>query len=396
MTAAGSASRVLFDATDLMWLIAKGRHHPTGIPRVVAECLVPLLDNVPNLVPVFFSRISRAFCQVDGRKLASRDIDYVKKFSPASKDHLRRLYAYFGVLRSGRVVPQAEDTMLLLGGGWGYGRRHGYLFGPNGPRCRVIWFCHDLIPVLYPHFAGTDPNFPRVFATWLDAALARGHEFICASRFVEADLRSYAAERRVNVRISVVPLAHEFGAVDGPVRDIIHRLSSRNTVLGVGSIAPRKNQLALVQAWNRLYGEFGESLPTLILAGDFIDPAPVEGFLQRTGNVGGKVALVGPVTEPELTRLYEHCAFTVCPSLNEGWGLPVGESLWMGKPCLSSSLTSLPEVGGSHAVYFDPRDEEDMLGLLRQALRGEFAALPPPRSQLRSWTQVGADIARLV
>ena len=97
MTAARSASRVLFDVTDLMWLIAKG-HHPTGIPRVVAECLVPLIENVPNLVPVFFSRITRTFCQIDGRRMAVRDIDYVKKVSPAPKDHLRRLYAYFGVL----------------------------------------------------------------------------------------------------------------------------------------------------------------------------------------------------------------------------------------------------------------------------------------------------------
>jgi glycosyltransferase involved in cell wall biosynthesis len=395
MTAFGRAPRILFDVTDLMWLIAKG-HHPTGIPRVVAECLVPLMENVPNLVPVFFSRLSRAFCQVDGRRLAARDVEYVKKFSPASKDHLRRLHAYFGVLRSGRIAPQAQDTILMLGGGWGYGRRHAFLFGPNGPRSRVVWYCHDLIPALYPEFVGTDANFPEVFGRWLGAALERGHEFICASRFVEADLLGYAAERRVNARVSVVPLAHEFTPVDGPVREIVDRLARRNTVLCVGSIALRKNQIALVRAWARLYDEFSGSLPTLVLAGDLVDSAPVDEFLRRMGNVGGKVVLVGPVTDPELTQLYERCSFTVFPSLNEGWGLPVGESLWMGKPCLSSSLTSMPEVGGNHAVYFDPRNEAEMLGVLRQALRGEFAALPPPRDRLRSWRQVGADIARQV
>ena len=49
-------------------------------------------------------------------------------------------------------------------------------------------------------------------------------------------------------------------------------------MLGVGSIAPRKNQMALVQAWNRLYGEFGESLPTglsLVEADEADAPAPV-------------------------------------------------------------------------------------------------------------------------
>jgi glycosyltransferase involved in cell wall biosynthesis len=395
MMTAANASRVLFDATDLMWLIAEG-HHPSGIPRVVSECFGPLFESVPGLVTVFFSRISRAYCEVDGARLAARDVGYVKKRRPASRNHMGRLYAYLGPLRSGRVVPQPQDTLLILGGGWGPGRRRRYLFGPDAPKCRVIWFCHDLIPILYPQFVTEGTTFPQVFGAWLDAALAHGHEFICASRFVEADLNVYAAERGANPRISVVPLAHEFKPVEGPVSGDIQRLAGRKTVLCVNSIGLRKNQIALLRAWHRLHGELGETLPTLVLAGDIIDPAPVDEFLERTANIGGKVALLGPVTDVELTRLYRECAFTVCPSLNEGWGLSVGESLWMGKPCLSSSLTSLPEVGGAHAVYFDPRDEAELLGVLSQALRGEFAALPPPREQLRSWRQVGADIARLL
>ncbi|MCX7302959.1 MAG: glycosyltransferase [Hyphomicrobiales bacterium] len=385
--------RVLLDVTDLMWLIAADRH-PTGIPRVVAECLAPLMENVPVLVPVFFSRVSRAFCRVDGRRLAARDIDYVRKCNPASKDHLRRLRAYLGVLRTGRVVPQADDVLLILGGGWGYGRRHGYLFGANRPPCRVVWFCHDLIPVLYPQFTKPDANFPQAFAAWLDAALEHGHEFICASRFVEADLRRYAAERRVDVRVSVVPLAHEFKAVDGPLRESVRRLASRSTVLCVSSIATRKNQVALLEAWARLHDEFGDRLPTLALAGDLIDTAPVDDFLRRTNNVGGAATLLGPVSDAELTWLYRNCSFTVFPSLNEGWGIPVGESLWMGKPCVSSNLASMPEAGGAYASYFDPRNEAEMLTVLRQGIRGEFSGLPPPRDRLRSWRQVAEDIAK--
>jgi glycosyltransferase involved in cell wall biosynthesis len=395
MTTVGSAPRVLFDATDLMWMTAEG-HHPTGIPRVVSECFGPLAESVPNLVAVFFSKLSRAYCEVDSVRLAVRDVAYARKLRPASKDHLGKLYAWFGPLRSGRVVPRPDDTILILGGGWGHGRRQSYLFGPDAPKCRVIWLCHDLIPILYPQFVTEGTTFPQVFGAWLDAALAHGHEFICASRFVEADLRGYTEERGVYPRISVVPLAHEFKPVEGQVRGDILRLAGRKTVLCVNSIGLRKNQIALLRAWHRLHGELGEALPVLVLAGDIIDPAPVEEFLERTANVDGKVAFLGPVTDAELTWLYRACAFTVCPSLNEGWGLSVGESLWMGKPCLSSSLTSLPEVGGAWAVYFDPRDEADMLGVLRQALRGEFAALPPPRAQLRNWRQVGADIARLL
>ena len=394
MTAA-TAPRVLFDVTDLMRLTAAG-HTPNGIPRVLAECLIPLVDSVPNLVAVFFSPISRAYCEVDSARLVAEDAGYAKALQPGAKDYARRLCARLGPLRSRRVVPRADDTILILGTGWDHPRRHRYLFGPGAPECRVVWFCHDLIPILYPQFVPEGSTFPQVFREWLDAALARGHEFVCSTRFVEADLRVYAAGRGRAPRISVVSLAHEFTPVEGPVRDEILLMAGRRTVLCVNSIGLRKNQITLLRSWRRLHDELGDALPTLVLAGAMIDPGAVEEFLAQTAGIGGKAALVGPVTDAELTRLYRECAFTVNPSLNEGWGLSVGESLWMGKPCLSSSLTSLPEVGGSHAVYFDPRDEEDMLAALRKAVRGEFAALPPPREELRSWRQVGDGIAAVL
>ena len=380
-------NRILFDVTDLVSLMLL-REHPNGIPRVIARCLAELLDREPEVVPVFFSRISRAFCRIDGRRLLARDLDYLRRLNPAARDNLRRARAYMGVLRSSRVVPGPDDTLLLPGAGWGFPKRHGYLFGARPPACRVVWFCHDLIPLRHPEFVMNPGTFGEAFRLWLDAALGRGHRFICASRHVEADLRDYAASQGVPVDVSVVPLAHEFKPVAGPMRDSLSGLAARRTVLCVSSIGLRKNQIALVRGWDRLRREFGDELPTLVLAGEVIEGAELEAFLRRTGNVGGTVELLGPVSESELARLYEFCDFTVFPSLEEGWGLPVGESLWMAKPCLSSGLSSLPEVGGGHVTYFDPRDEAGMAAALCRAMQGEFAALPPPRSRLRTWRQV--------
>lgn len=383
--------RILFDVTDLVSLMLS-REYPNGIPRVIAHCLVELLDSEPQVIPVFFSRISRAFCRIDGRRLLARDLDYLRRLNPAARHNLRRVRAYMGVLRSSRVVPGPDDTLLLLGAGWDFPKRHSFLFGARPPACRVVWFCHDLIPLRRPEFVVNSGTFGQAFRLWLDAALGRGHRFICASRHVEADLRDYAASQGLSVDVSVVPLAHEFKPVAGPLRDSLSGLAARRTVLCVGSVGLRKNHIALVRAWDRLREEFGDRLPTLVLAGEVIDGAELEAFLRRTGNVGGTVELLGPVSEPELARLYELCDFTVFPSLEEGWGLPVGESLWMAKPCLSSSLSSLPEVGGGHATYFDPRDEAATTAALRRAVQGEFAARPPPRSRLRTWRQVADDL----
>ena len=58
-------------------------------------------------------------------------------------------------------------------------------------------------------------------------------------------------------------------------------------------------------------------------------------------------------SDPDLAALYRRCLFTVYPSLYEGWGLPVTESLCYGKTPLLSRVASLPEAGGEFADYFE-------------------------------------------
>ena len=70
----------------------------------------------------------------------------------------------------------------------------------------------------------------------------------------------------------------------------------------------------------------------------------------------GDIVCLNHVSDGELAWLYRHAAFTVFPSLYEGWGLPVVESLAWGKFCLASSAASLPEAGGTWAEYQDPWD----------------------------------------
>lgn len=383
--------RILLDVTDLMALLAE-REHPSGIPRVVSCCLDELDRLGTGVVPIFHSQITRAYCRIDGRRLLDRDLSYFRWLEPARGRHLRRALAYLGPLRRGRVEFAPQDTLLILGGGWGFPKRTAFLSGRAARDCRVVWFCHDLIPVLHPEFMMDSPDFAKSFQNWLDSAIANGHHFICSTRFVEADLQRYATGIGATVDISVVPLAHEFKPVAGHVRPEIAALPPRGFVLCAGAIATRKNHIALLRAWQRLHGERGGSIPLLVLAGDLIEDAPIKAFLRDTGDVGGKVILLGPVTEAELSALYRDCLFTVFPSLNEGWGLPVGESLWMGKPCLSSNQTSLPEVGGRHAVYFDPSNEDELLAALRDAIGGTFSAMPPRREELRSWRQVAQDL----
>ena len=66
------------------------------------------------------------------------------------------------------------------------------------------------------------------------------------------------------------------------------------------------------------------------------------------------------VNEDELSSLYNNAKAFVFPSLYEGFGIPVLEAFSMGCPVVLSNTSSLPEVGGDAAVYFNPENKEDM------------------------------------
>jgi len=132
-------------------------------------------------------------------------------------------------------------------------------------------------------------------------------------------------------------------------------------VLYVSTIEARKNHALLLRVWRRLIERHGAAaVPPLLFvgrAGWHIEEL-LDG-LKASGNLGGKVTIASDWSDAEVKEAYRRCRFTVFPSLTEGWGSPVGESLLYGKFCVASNRASLPEVGGDLLDYFDPADDDD-------------------------------------
>ena len=100
-----------------------------------------------------------------------------------------------------------------------------------------------------------------------------------------------------------------------------------------------------------------------------IDPLLDE--LAENNFLDGKLVWLGQtdgVKEATLHGLYRACLFTMFPSLYEGWGLPVSESLAHGKLCIASNASSLPEAGGDLADYHAPEDVDRCLALVERAI----------------------------
>ena len=102
------------------------------------------------------------------------------------------------------------------------------------------------------------------------------------------------------------------------------------------------------------------------------------------------------VSDEELDALYDNCMFTIYPSLYEGWGLPISESLGKGKLCVCSNTSSMPEAGREFALYIDPTNPaaafETVKGLIED--RGRLASLNLRIRQEfvpKPWTEAAAE-----
>ena len=90
------------------------------------------------------------------------------------------------------------------------------------------------------------------------------------------------------------------------------------------------------------------------------DAPPAIKELVNQKRLNDRVHFIHNVTDAELRLLYAGATATVYPSLYEGFGLPVLESMACGTPVIASDATSLPEVGGDVAVYINPFDNQSI------------------------------------
>ncbi|MBC7568673.1 MAG: glycosyltransferase family 4 protein [Spirosoma sp.] len=134
-------------------------------------------------------------------------------------------------------------------------------------------------------------------------------------------------------------------------------------LLFVGFLQPYKNvhtMLPLLVAFPQYQ---------LVLAGPD-NPAYREQILAQAQQLGvtDRLILPGPVDEATKWWLYAHCDAFLFPSLHEGFGLPVAEAMSFGKPVFSSASSSLPEVGGTEAIYFPDFTPDTVVNTFRRGM----------------------------
>jgi len=139
-------------------------------------------------------------------------------------------------------------------------------------------------------------------------------------------------------------------------------------ILCVGSHEPRKNHMAVLQAADSLW-QLGHRFSLTFIGGNGWNSAGFQARLAALQTQGRPVESVRGIDDDTLWAAYRTARFTVFPSLSEGFGLPVAESLASGTPVITSNYGSTKEIAGESrgALLVDPRNDaeiEDAIHLL--------------------------------
>lgn len=322
-------------------------------------------------------------------------------------------------------VAQHGDHLVVLGATWSIdGIEECFQKLKDYRGMEISQLIHDLIPITTPEHIASD--FSDDFYHWLKTSSGYCARYFANSKNTARDLAAFMEEIGVVRPIKTVPLAQDFYVAEGHApargagshadpattyksrvdrniglrRDILN-LSKMPFVLVVGTMESRKNLWRLAQAWLRLSCEKGLELPKLVFAGrpgwyneDFNQ------FIQATGNLGGWIQFADHPSDAELAYLYETCLFTATVSFYEGWGLPIGESLFFGKTAVVADNSSMPEVGGDMVEYCDAHSIDSIYAACRKLIAepDHRAALETKiaNTRLRSWDDVTSDFVDIL
>ena len=204
-------------------------------------------------------------------------------------------------------------------------------------------------------------------ASWhgADAAPLRDRtaEAVAAARALTAPTEATAADVRAFAPNAPQPRVIPWGADHVPT-DTLPRVHDGGYALCVGTIEPRKNHRALLQAWRQL----PPSRPTLVVVGaeGWECEEAVEDLVRAERD--GVAIWRRDASDGELWALLQHAKLLAYPALWEGFGFPPVEAMAMGVPVVAHDTPPLREVGGDAPRFADATDADALTAALAATL----------------------------
>lgn len=205
---------------------------------------------------------------------------------------------------------------------------------------------------------------------------------VCISNFVKDDFlkNQHLFELKKLKNVEVIYNGMNFPPKKDYPLDHFPELKNKKYLLNIGVLFPKKNQLPLIAMLKDLDQDL-----VLVVSGskkEYEDKVLEEISERKLDN---RVHILRNISNEDKYALLQNCEALLQPSLAEGFGIPPIEAMYFGKPVFLSTLTSLPEVGGDLAFYFENFDPQNMAEVIVKGLE-QYKAQPEMKQRLTDWT----------
>jgi glycosyltransferase involved in cell wall biosynthesis len=401
-------------------MISRGRLKFYGIARVVAEVAHDVYLAAPDTVFVIYDESRKTFLKVSPCFGSASDNGLIslglpetfipKPLRPFKTTRrapgrllagIRNFFTRMSNIAKAPVLPEGVETLDLM---------DGVLFSASRPQLvaqmvrqlkrqrssvRLHVMLHDAIPL--HEYSGRPSGSAMDFRHNNALIISYAEQIIANSEFSRQELLHFASTGLLPPipRIEVVPLAQEMrcdmeGVVAAPI-------PARPYIVGVGVTLGRKNLDVVLRAQEIMLAR-NEEPPLMLFCG------AVRNSMRKTlqsgawPSAGEHLRLIDSPSQMTMNHLLKNAVAAVVPSKLEGWGLPVGEALWLGVPAVVARTSSLPEVGQDLAVYFDPDDPEALAAILSRLMQDKAYSqslrdkIEWRHGSLRTWNRVARDL----
>lgn len=410
-------ARTIVDVTQL----AHWQGKITGIPRVMEELAIRFQRDDPEAVFAVWVKEIREFCEIDFAQLRAQrghGIPYLYEgqITPVAattesadslaqaaqpsaattiKKQARRVVKA-GIRRSHRITPrfadalevrakaahmarfkrirfQKDDRLFIPWGEWWDGNFIDKLeewHKQNG--VRLVQIVHDMGPAIMPHLSNSG-NATQTFPVYCRRILPICDLVLTVSENSKREAVAWLKERKLRV-----PPIHFFRLGDDihiakpmPSEDPAYKkagLKGNDFILMVGTIELKKNHMLLFYVYH-LALERGIDLPKMVIVGrrGWMTEVTFE-LMTKDPLVKDKFVFLLDTSDEELSWIYDRALFSVLPSMYEGWGIPIAESIARGVPCLAGTTSSMPEVAPGFVKHFSSYSTDELLGAMNHWL----------------------------
>ena len=270
------------------------------------------------------------------------------------------------------IIPNSKDTIVMLDSNWGIiesmrsEMKRAFLLGS-----KLITGIYDMIPLHYPGMVV--PGFSEEFVSWFKFILSYSDSIICISRSVADEV--YTLLKAISFPHQVRIGFWKLGADMLDVSKFCHakcstKKSKHLMFISVGTLEIRKGHRVILAAFEELWGE-GQDIELKLVGTHnstnrhFIDK------LEQHPERGKRLHWYKNLDDHGLIKLYANADALVLASYAEGFGLPIAEAGYFGKPVIVSDLPVFREVSvaAPKAFFFAPGSAQDLAAQIRNFIR---------------------------